>query len=292
MKLSCSINSKEGKMRTWKFFAIVMAIVLGCSGCHSSQSFENTIPMIVEFYDEPEEPEEFLDFNPEILGKVDSETEKVLKACQLQVLKYFKDKDIDVLDKLSKLENTYIYCAPDSGIAGFYKPGTCDVYLEADTLLDIDYLKFVYIHELMHYLGFSDDETTMMQEGMADAIAEDILGYSYEYSYDMPRWLCHQLITADPELLSYIICGGDIDDRIDERLEDVPREWYVPEHDMSMSDVLDILLYNIEYDYELDIDTIICYVDQCQSIVVAYCNTFDLTDEQKKELSQFIIEIE
>ena len=278
-------------MRTWKFFAIVMAIVLGCSGCSSSsQNFENTIPMIVEFYDE-EEPEEFLDFNPEILGKVDSETEKVLKACQLQVLKYFKDKDIDVLDKLSKLENTYIYCAPDSGIAGFYKPGTCDVYLEADTLLDRDYLKFVYIHELMHYLGFSDDETTMMQEGMADAIAEDILGYSYEYSYDMPRWLCHQLITADSELLSYIIDGGDIDDRIDERLEDVPREWHVPEHDMSMSDVLDILLYSIEYD-DLDINTVLSYADQCQSIVVAYCNTFDLTDQQIEDLSQYIIEVE
>ena len=277
-------------MRTRKFFAIVMAIVLGTiNGCGISHSSENTIPMTVEFHDEYD-VDDGLYFNPEILGEADSETEKVLKDCQLKIIKFFKGNDIDVLDKLSKLEHTYIYCAPESGIAGFYKPGTCNVYLEADTLLDRDYLKFVYIHELMHYLGFADDETTMMQEGMADAIAEDILGYSYEYSYDIPRWLCHQLITADSELLQYIIDGGDIDDRIDERLENVPREWYVPKHDLEMSNVLESLLYGIEFE-SLDIDEIIAYSDQCQAIVVAYCNTFDLTDEQVKELSEYTIEL-
>ena len=285
-------------MRTRKSFAIVMAIVLGASSTacgtesYSVENLENTIPMTVEFYDEYDEEDECLDFDSDILGEADSETEKVLKDCQLKVSKFFKNNDIDVVDKLSKLENTYIYCAPESGIDGFYKPGTYDVYLEADTLLDTDYLKFVYIHELMHYLGFEDNETTMMQEGMADAIAEDILGYSYEYSYDMPRWLCHQLITADSELLSFIIDGGDIDDRIDERLKDVPRKWHVPEHNLEMSKVLDVLLYNLEYDAYLDIDTIIAYSDQCQAIIVAYCNTFDLTDEQKKELSEYTIELE
>lgn len=285
-------------IRTRKFFAIVMAIVLGASSTacgtesYSVENLENTIPMTVEFYDEYD-VDEGLYFNPEILSEADSDNEKVLKDCQLKVIKFFDNYNIDVLDKLSKLEHTYIYCAPDSGIDGFYRVGTFDVYLEADTLLDRDYLKFVYIHELMHYLGFEDSETTMMQEGMADAIAEDILGYSYEYSYDMPRWLCHQLITADSELLSVIIDGGDIDDCIDERLKDVPRKWYVPERSLEMSEVLDVLLYSLEYDYDtLDIDTIINYADQCQAIVVAYCNTFDLTDEQKKELSEYTIELE
>ena len=274
---------------TRKFFAIVMAIVLGVSAtaCGTSYSSGNTIPMTVNFVDEYyEDEDECIDFNPDILCEVDSETEKVLKDCQLKILKFFRDNDIDVLDKLSKLEHTYIYCAPDAGITGFYKPGTYNVYLELNTIQDRDYLKFVYIHELMHYLGFTDNENTMMQEGMADAIAEDILGYSYEYSYDVPRWLCHQLITADSELLQYIIDGGDIDDRIDERLENVPREWYVPKHDLEMSNVLESLLYGIEFE-SLDIDTIIAYCDQCQAIVVAYCNTFDLTDQQIEELSQY-----
>jgi len=281
-------------IRTTKNFAIIMAIVLGVSAtaCGTSYSSENIIPMTVEFVDKYDEEDESLDFDPDVLGEADSETEKVLKDCQLKIIKFFKGNDIDVLDKLSKLEHTYIYCAPESGIAGFYKPGTYNIYLEADTLLDRDYLKFVYIHELMHYLGFSDDETTMVQEGMADAIAEDILGYSYEYSYDIPRWLCHQLITADPELLSYIINGGDIDDRIDERLKDVPRKWHVPEHNLEkMSEVLDVLLYNLEY-YNLDIDTMIAYTNQCQAIIVSYCHTFDLTDDQKKELSEYTIELE
>ena len=281
-------------MRTLKKFAIIiMAMVLGLNsaGC-TTDTFSNTIPMTIEFID-GDVVEVYDDCNFDPIGTADSNTLKILKDCQLQIINYFGAKNINVSNKLSKLENTYIYSAPNSGIVGYYKRGTCDIYLEANTLQDRDYLKFVYIHELMHYLGFVDNETTMMQEGMADAITEDILGYSYEYSYDFPRWLCHKLITADPELLSYLIDGGDLDDRIDERLKDVPRKWYVPKHDLAMSEVLESLLYSLEYDYEsIDIDTILAYTDQCQAIIAAYCNTFDLTEEQIEELSQYIIEVE
>jgi len=274
-------------MRTLKKFAIIiMAMVLGLNstGCNN---FLNTIPMTIEFI-EGDEVAAYNDCNFDVIKTVDRDTIRVLQDCQLQVVSYFKKSNIDVSDKLSKLENTYIYNAPNSGVAGYYKRGTCDIYLEANTLQDRDYLKFVYIHELMHYLGFVDNETTMMQEGMADAITENILGYYYEYSYDVPRSLCHQLIIADPDILQYILDGGDLDDRIDERLKDVPRVWYVPEHDLAMSEVLESLLYSLEYDYEsIDIDTIIAYSDQCQAIVVAYCSTFDLTEEQFKELIQY-----
>jgi hypothetical protein len=202
------------------------------------------------------------------------------------------NQGISVSYKLSKLKDTYIYSQVDGAVCvdGYYKHDTYDVYLSEDILNDTDYLKFVYIHELMHYLGCVDDETTMMQEGMADAITEDILGYSYEYSYDVPRWLCHQLLIADPYILTYVMDGGDLDDRIDGRLEAVPREWFVEKHDLKMSEVLDSLLYSIEYD-DIDVQTYSSYVNQCQSIVSAYCNTFDLTDEQVDEISQYYIEV-
>ena len=280
--------------RTWKNIAIIiMAMVLGLNsaGC-TTDSFSNTIPMTIEFIDgDVVLSYDNCNFNP--IATVDIDTLQILQDCQLQVIEYFGAKNINVTDKLSKLENTFIYNAPNSGVAGYYKRGTCDIYLEANTLQDTDYLKFVYIHELMHYLGFVDNETTMMQEGMADAIAEDILGYYYEYSYDVPRSFCHQLIIADPDILQYILEGGDLDVRIDERLENVPRVWYVPKHNLLMSDVLEFLLYDLEYNYDtLDNDTIIAYSYQCQAIIVAYCNTFDLTEEQIEELSQYIIEVE
>ena len=84
--------------------------------------------------------------------------------------------------------------------------------------------------------------------------------------------------------------GGDLDDRIDGRLEDIPREWFVEKHNLKMSEVLDSLLYSIEYD-DLDVETYSSFVNQCQAIVSAYCNTFDLTDEQVDEISQYYIEV-
>ena len=81
--------------------------------------------------------------------------------------------------------------------------------------------------------------------------------------------------------------GGDLDNRIDNRLKYVPREWSVKKHNLKMSDVLDILLYQVEYD-DLDKDTYVSYVNQCQSIVFAYCNTFDLTSNQREEIDEYL----
>lgn len=297
-------------MRTQKKRALILAVVIGIlciftciTGCSSNADThvnvvneENlSIPMFVEFEDDLLEDIEEDPAPNVIIGKANNKTMEVLKDCQKLILDYFAKYDIDVNPQIAALQNVYIfrskYKSDDTSISGYQIPDTFDVYLNESILSDEDYLKFTYIHEVMHYLGFVDDETEMMQEGMADAIAEEILGYAYTQSYDIPRLLCHQLLIADPEILPYIINLSDLDDRIDNRLENVPREWYVKEHDLLLSDVLDTLLYQIEYAdfYSLDSQTNESFVNQCQEIILAYCKTFGLTDEQMDEINYYII---
>lgn len=295
-------------MRTLKKFAILLAIAIGfctLNACSSKAAqveteTENYVPMFISFEGATDlevgtlDSAENLDTD-EIVGTISEENLAVITDCQEKVVSYFEKKDIDVAPQIEKLENVYIYkcnyTSDGSSVSGYYKPGTFDVYLNEDILSDEDYLKFTYTHEVMHYL-FSDDENMMMQEGMADAIAEDILGYHYELSYDVPRNLCHQIMVADSEILSYLINdGGSIDDRIDTMLENVPREWYVEKHDLKLSEVLDVLLYQIEYAELLKIDFQTCegFVNQCQEIIIAYVNEFELTEKQLDEIYEYIV---
>ena len=87
------------------------------------------------------------------------------------------------------------------------------------------------------------------------------------------------VLKEDPDLISYIINRGDVDDRID-RFVESSYEGAVP------SQVLDYFLYEIEY-YNLDDCTYSEYVDNCQEIISSYCNSFELSDEQLEEIESY-----
>ena len=102
------------------------------------------------------------------------------------------------------------YVEDGTQLLGIYDPTVAfqpNIYLNECLLDDLDLLKFTYVHEIMHLLGFVDNETVMLMEGLSDCLAENILGYCYTGSYDVPRELSHQLLIADPDLISYIING-------------------------------------------------------------------------------------
>lgn len=270
------------------------------SGKEESSEFVNTIPMYVPLNEYKDADKTYYDVsleeqvnNCEIIGEANRETIAILEKCQKKIINYFASYNLDVAPQISKLEKVFVFKEeknPDnSPLYGYYNSGTSDdVYLNQDILEDKNSLRFNYVHELMHYLGCTDSETTMISEGMADAITENILGDNSEESYDKPRWLCHQLLICDPDIISSIINGEDLDDRIDNRLKNVPRKWYVEEHNLKMSEVLDILLYQIEYYDDLNIgaEDFESYVNQCEDIILAYCYTFDLTEDQIQEIDR------
>ena len=223
----------------------------------------------------------------EVLDPIDAETEKIVSECNALIYAYFLErKEIDVSYELSTLAGVYFFSQKstedDGQLLGLYDPTVAyqpNIYLNEFLVDDVDLLKFTYVHEIMHLLGFVDNETIMVMEGLSDCMAEEILGYCYTDSYDVPRELSHQLLIADPDLISYIINRGDVDDRID-RFAESSYEGCVP------SQVLDYLLYEIEY-YNLDDCTYSEYIDECQEIISSYCNSFELSDEQLEEIESY-----
>ena len=227
-----------------------------------------------------------------ILGKAQPETIDVLTSCNKLTEDFFSKYNIDVSGQIDTIENIFIFeqnaLEDVEGIIwGYVK--SHNVYINKKILSDEDRLKFTYTHDVCHYLGFTDKKTIMLQEGMADAIAERILGYSYSNSYDISRILCHQILVADPDVIPYILNGGDLDDRIDERLKNLPTEWQTEEE--KISDYIDSVLYQVEYHEQLGLNqiTYISYINKCQSIIFDYCQTFELTEDQISELDSFIL---
>lgn len=223
----------------------------------------------------------------EITGPIDAETEEIVSECNELIYAYFLEREeIDISYELSTLTGVYFFSQENTedgeGFIGLYDPTVASqkyIYLNECLVDDVDLLKFTYVHEIMHLIGFEDNETIMVMDGLSDCLAEDILGYCYTGSYDLPRELGHQMLIADPDLISYIINRGDVDDRID-RFAESSYEGCVP------SQVLDYLLYEIEY-YNLDDCTYSEYIDECQEIISSYCNSFDLSDEQLEEIESY-----
>ena len=257
--------------RTWKLLAICIAVILGvCISPSNQRSYGNTTVDI-----------DSLCNNTKVIGKIDDTTEEIIIDCNNAIYNYFDSINIDVSYDLNNLNNhVFLYRENDVDgdvmLLGYYD-SACNIYINECLLDDIDCLKFTYIHEVMHYLGFTDSETTMIMEGMADAITEDILGYYYEDSYDVPRGLCHQIIISNPDVITFILNGGDLDDSIDSRLDNL---YSVPSY------TLDYELDKIEYE-ELDDYTYDEYVKNCQEIISSYCETFDLTDDQYEEIEEY-----
>ena len=242
---------------------------------NSTEAIDSKFEVIDSYYD--------YDTNTKIIGQTDEKTNIILNDCKRSVKNFFDEKDLDVSSNLNKLTNTYLFTQStnsDREIWGYYKDGTYNIYLNISILNDEDFMRFIYIHEVCHYLGFMDDETSMLMEGLADAITEEILGYYYENSYDIPRALCHQLLIADNSLISYKIHSGDFDERIDARLNgiyDYPKP----------SSTLDFQLSIIEYDNNND--KYHDYVRNCQEIISSYCNTFSLTNEQQNDIELYYV---
>lgn len=262
------------KTRTWKLLMLCIIVILGV--CNSASI------SISRTYGSTENTVDYLSNDTKIIGKIDDTTEQIITDCNNAIYNYFSVINIDVSYDLYKIDHKVFLFeeseSSDFSLLGYYDSlHPCHIYLNNSLLEDIDKLKFTYIHEVMHYLGVIDDDTTMLMEGMADAITEDILGYYYKDSYDVPRALCNQLLIADPNVIQFIINGGDLDDKIDNRLKCG-----------NPSYILDYNLTEIEYG-GLDTTTYDNYVDSCQEIISSYCDTFYLTDEQYEEIKEYIL---
>ena len=222
--------------------------------------------------------------NKESSHVVDSTTEALLSNCRLEVTEFFDERGIDISKKISTIKNTYVYKQSDADASGYYETDTGNLYLEESAIEDENTTRYVYIHMLMYYL-LVPDGSSLITEFIADTIADDILGYSLN-SDDVMQGFCHQILIADPDIIEYMIRGGVIDNRIDKRLSSS----LIRKNHIKYSEILDVLLKSITFSADtLGVYSVTSSIEQSQAIISAYCESFELSAEQRKKLDLYVI---
>lgn len=142
--------------------------------------------------------------------------------------------------------------------------------------------KQIYIHETMHQLGINRDMDGMLQEGISDALTDQILTSMglvfYETdAYFESRTLCYQLLAVDREIVKLYFTDKSfsLKTRIADRLSSI--ECKIEECDDVGQKLTDILqLFYSWHDGGIDQDyDMFPYAYDAQEIVFSYCKSFN-----------------
>ena len=154
------------------------------------------------------------------------ESKKLIDELNNEIARYFEEVyEIDVTGRLAKLNVKLINPPQDLDIIiyGYYNNIQFDnnVYISSAIVDDETLFEYTYVHETMHYLGFSSKnsiELTYVYEGLTEAITENIHEYSKAFDYvDDPIYFesklaAKEILKATPEIVAEIILAeGEYD---------------------------------------------------------------------------------
>lgn len=176
--------------------------------------------------------QEYLEMDKAIAEQTDDaidlsgESKKVIDELNNEIARYFEEVyEIDVTGRLAKLNVKLINPPQDLDIIiyGYYNNIQFDnnVYISSAIVDDETLFEYTYVHETMHYLGFSSKnsiELTYVYEGLTEAITENIHEYSKAFDYvDDPIYFesklaAKEILKATPEIVAEIILAeGEYD---------------------------------------------------------------------------------
>jgi len=137
-----------------------------------------------------------------------------------------------------------------------------------------------YVHETLHQIGFKSETPGMIDEGITDALADNILKNASIRSiptptYGFSREIGYQILRADTKIVSlYYNSDFQVENRITERLSNVKRT-LLP--DDNPGETLEFTLEGLTYGMQGMDEWYIAF--QAQEITRAYCQTFEPTYE-------------
>lgn len=289
--------------------SMVVIMLAGCSEAEvpSMWQEENCIPIVVKFdyIDREEGDGVILEQEYQVIGNATHDVLKVLEEEKINIRNFFVDNyGVDVQRKLQKLNKIFLYTQDEykgEYLNGFVDSTTNTVYLHKRILEDEVLLRSVLLHEIMHYIGvvpfIETDECHYLVEGFADALALRIAfcneePYNASRSYEMQRKLADQILVVDKQIVVNFLTDNafNIAEYINEVLKDVPQ--YIAEGAETVDDVA----YQLEncitciYNGLADDETYYLVCLEAEGIVIAYCKTFNPTEEQIKQIGQNYLE--
>lgn len=224
--------------------------------------------------------------NPEDYSVYSGEEIEIVKN---QLTEFFEEKyNVSVEDKLDLIE-TRIFC-DSSNTNGYSVPGESIIYLNQN-ILDGSLKAFAntWAHEAIHDLGlkYFNNSYNGLYETITEAVNQQFLDWAgYEnvesmYSTVVP--VGTMLITINPDLVVKSITDENflIEEEIDKVLSNTTYTQEIVPDGHSVSFQLSQYLFNFYYNYyELDNNSFYVAVQGIKEITVAYCRTFELSEEQ------------
>lgn len=203
--------------------------------------------------------------------------EKLKKA----MVSYFKEKyNLDISSKLSNQKlKAFTSRRVDEMTMGYVDPEHPE-YLNLNQCLFGEYAMLfdnTYVHESLHQIGFRSKKSTMIDEGITDALTDLILKKANiesfpTDSYFAARTLAYQILEVDTGIAKFYLENQEvqIQNRINAKLKNIPR----PFDERDAGEFLNIMIEGMTNGISGNVDPY--YIAfQAQEIVRAYCQTFN-----------------
>lgn len=273
-----------------RILCIVIAIV--CTGCASNTSKENILPIIVE--DESFTGYEIsmnVKYCDEELENVPNFVYQILDEEKENLKKFFKEEyRVNVKKALNKIDKIYAYDTKSDLITGFSDENKIIIsrYILSDILNDDIMIRSIIRRELIHCLGVesTDNEYTLLVEGFAEELAIQASKYAgVEYveneAYYIQIKVARQILIADKKIVKKFLSKEfKLENYINDTLKDASQKYN------TSSNVARLLSNCINKYYYLSnrYEEVNILPLQIQYIVFAYCNTFELDEEEVKAI--------
>lgn len=207
--------------------------------------------------------------------------------------------DIDISEKLAKQKlKAFKVSGENEGVMGYVSKKQPEYLNLNKTLFGENKLLFdhTYVHESLHQIGFQSENTSIITEGIVDALTDLILERAGILAYPTPiyndtRAIGYQILIADKDIPEFFLGGEekvDIVSRIDEVLSEVEQ---TIENIESPGKRLDDLLNGLTYGMHSVIDPYYIAFEY-QEITRAYCQEFNPDEKAIDEIRQCYLVLE
>lgn len=223
----------------------------------------------------------------EEVGVLENEYIRELKDEMIDFFNY--EFGIDVSEKINNVETKLIEVS-DSNVWGYHIPGTNVVCVNQDLYQMRDYFPFTWCHEVIHYLGISNNnnEYWALYETLTEAVTIQLMWW-LEAPYTLSAYynaslIGSQMLIANPEIVTKLIIDEkfSMEDHINEVLKDAVYPVANLPEDTNIAFQLDSYLMCMIEMNQLYCDNPLIMNFMLQEIATAYCRKFDLTEEQIK----------
>lgn len=285
---------------TRKTTSIILSLVLVLlliTGCNSNTSNNNVQNLDYSFWKKDNSVRMTLPISMETgndetqftgIGKLELSKKYLKRVEKLKTAMVSYFSETYNMDISKKIENQQLRAFSSNDVNGSMTMGYVDYnepeYLNLNNVLFSEYKDYfdnTYIHETLHQIGFRSKDSTMITEGIVDALTDLILSKAEFKSFPTEnyadvRTLGYQILAADKDIAQFYLENDNpsMISRISEKLQYAIK----PYENIEPGERLECLAIGLTQGFSATFDAY--YIAfEAQEIVRAYCQSFNPSNE-------------